>query len=215
MPATPEQLRDRWLTRDGRRVLMLVLEAIQAGREWKNLLGGLPYVEEVANGLDLRGANLNGVSLSGSHLDEVDLSGASLLQADLSHCNMPGAKLRDAVLDRSDLQGAVLRWADLRGAKLRNADLREADLRAVRFDAADIRRADLREANVLIRDLVRTEWKGVKVTRPPDAAKREVTSNPDTSGASDTPVVPEGEQRTEEPRPVEPVTDEEAAYGDG
>ena len=56
MPATPEQLKDRWKTKDGQRRLKAVLQT-KSDDEIVGILDGFPFVDEVA-GPDVRGAAL-------------------------------------------------------------------------------------------------------------------------------------------------------------
>ena len=72
----------------------------------------------VADGADLRDADLRGADLR-----DADLHGADLGRADLRDADLRDADLRDA-----DLRGANLGRANMRGADLRDADLRGADL---------------------------------------------------------------------------------------
>ncbi|MDC5507954.1 pentapeptide repeat-containing protein [Acinetobacter baumannii] len=95
----------------------------------------------IADGADLRGANLSCADLRGA-----DLSGANLSCADLRGADLRGADLSGANLSCADLRGANLSCADLRGANLRGADLSCADLRGANLRGADLFGANLRGA---------------------------------------------------------------------
>ena len=69
--------------------------------------------------------------------------GANLRDANLRDANLGDADLRDA-----DLWGANLRDANLWGANLRDANLGDADLRDANLGDANLRDADLRDANL-------------------------------------------------------------------
>ena len=114
--ATLEQLRDRWRTDDGKKRLAKVIEAAKKKEDWAHILKGFPYVEEVENRRDLRGAHSSEAHPSGAHR-----SGADLRGADLNGANLSGAHLFEA-----DLSGAVLRFAKLIAADLIGADLKGA-----------------------------------------------------------------------------------------
>jgi len=78
----------------------------------------------IAEGANLRDANLRYANLQDANLRDADLRDANLRGADLRDANLRGADLQGANLRGADLQGA-----DLQGANLRCADLRDADLR--------------------------------------------------------------------------------------
>jgi len=89
--------------------------------------------EAVAEGANLRDADLRGANLRGADLRGANLRDADLRGADLEGANLRGANLEGADLEGADLRGANLRDADLRGANLRDADLRGANLRGADF----------------------------------------------------------------------------------
>ncbi|MBP4475488.1 pentapeptide repeat-containing protein [Acinetobacter baumannii] len=78
------------------------------------------------------GANLRGADLFGANLRGADLFGADLRSANLRGANLRGADLRGADLRGADLRGADLFGANLRGANLRGADLFGANLRGAK-----------------------------------------------------------------------------------
>jgi len=119
MPATHEQLKARWKTEDGKRRLAEVVARAKKRENWSFVLKGFPFVDEVENGRDLRGANLTGACLTAA-----DLSGANLTGADLL-----GTDLRSARLTGADFTGA-----DLTGARLFRCLRRELCLHRVLCD---------------------------------------------------------------------------------
>ena len=78
MPLTPEQLKTRWETDEGKKRLQTVVAALLAGEPWTDILSGFPGVTEIDSGLDLRGADLRDANLSGADLDNADFSGTNL-----------------------------------------------------------------------------------------------------------------------------------------
>ena len=99
MPLTPEQLKTRWETDEGKKRLQTVVAALLAGEPWTDILSGFPGVTEIDSGLDLRGADLRDANLSGADLGGADLRRANLGGADLSSANLRGANLQEAIYD--------------------------------------------------------------------------------------------------------------------
>ncbi len=102
----------------------------------------------IAEGANLRGANLWYADLGGADLRDANLGGADLRDADLRDANLRYANLRGADLRDANLRDANLRDADLGGADLRDANLRGADLRDANLRYADLRDANLRDADL-------------------------------------------------------------------
>ncbi|ENV76233.1 hypothetical protein F944_01704 [Acinetobacter ursingii DSM 16037 = CIP 107286] len=92
----------------------------------------------IAEGANLRDANLWGANLRGANLWGANLWGANLRGANLWGANLWGANLGDANLRGANLWGANLWGANLGGANLWGANLRDANLRG----------ANLRDANL-------------------------------------------------------------------
>jgi|GEM_PF-382551 len=170
MPATKEQLKERWHTDDGKKRLAKVIEALQRGEDWAPILEGFPHVEEVANGRDLRNADLSGADLSGgalvrdnasgadlndANLIKADVRGANLIKADLSKADLSKADLREAHLELADLGEANLFEANLCGAYLIKADLSGADLTTADLGAASLSGANLGSAHLSGADVCR------------------------------------------------------------
>lgn len=102
----------------------------------------------LANGEDLRYANLRNADLRWASLKGVDLSYADLFGADLREANLRGAKLCHANLRRANLSGADLPETDLYDATLSDSELvgtnfREANLRYANLFFANLRGAHL------------------------------------------------------------------------
>ena len=163
MPATDEQLRERWKTEDGQRRLKAIVDALKAKKHWESILAGFPYVEEVKNGRDLRGADPVKAKLVSADLSEGDFSGANLKranlsEADLSEADFSEANLKRAILSKANLIGARLHKANLSGAKLLGADLSganpyPADPMKGRPYGTDLSGANLSEATLSGADL--------------------------------------------------------------
>jgi uncharacterized protein YjbI with pentapeptide repeats len=97
---------------------------------------------------DLGGANLGDANLRGANLGGANLRGANLRDADLGGANLGGANLGDANLGDANLRDANLRGANLGDADLGGADLGDANLRDANLRGADLRDADLGDANL-------------------------------------------------------------------
>ena len=115
--ATEKQLRERWLTPEGKKVRQQIIEHIREDN-WEKFLVGFPFVEEVGNGRDLRFIDLGRANIWGAYLMRAHLEGANLRRANLWGANLWKADLRGANLRGASLWGANLWRADLRGANL-------------------------------------------------------------------------------------------------
>ena len=103
--ATEKQLRERWLTFEGKKFRQQIIKHIRED-DWQKLLISFSFVEEVENGrnirfinlnkADLRGANLIGANLSKAHLWEAHLWGA-----DLRGANLTGRRWQDFIKDQN------------------------------------------------------------------------------------------------------------------
>ena len=151
--ATPEQLKDRWETDDGKERLVEIIGALKRGESWATLLEGFPYAEEIPNGRDLRGADLHHEDLADAHLRHTALAEANLSGARLFLANLRGSDLRGAVLSGAELGGATLSHAQLSGAELINAELGGADLTRADLAGAGMRNAQLHGATLADADL--------------------------------------------------------------
>lgn len=146
--------------------------------ELQALIAPLPFQEEVAPALDLRGLHLEqgalsllqDLDLSGAHLEYTEISsiGASRMVSTIfNHCRsingMFIADFTEASFVQATLQGvkfleAILGGANFRQAKLALASLREMDCQHASFVEADLRfieawHANLRGANLEGADL--------------------------------------------------------------
>lgn len=157
--------------------------------ELQQMITFLPFREEVAPALDLRGLHLKQKSvkllqdldLSGAHLEYLEIGsvGASrMVETILDHCRsvnalfiadftsasfvqtrLPGVKFLEATLAGANFTQAKLALAEFRERDCRNASFREADLRFV-----DARHADLRGANLAGADLTEANLAGADLT---------------------------------------------------
>ncbi|RZG63805.1 pentapeptide repeat-containing protein [Acinetobacter bouvetii] len=100
----------------------------------------------IAQGANLRGANLEGANLEGANLRDANLEGANLRGANLEGANLEGANLRDANLEGANLRDANLEGANLRGANLEGANLQDANLEDANLEDANLEGANLRDA---------------------------------------------------------------------
>jgi len=74
---TEKQLKERWLTPEGKKVKKQIIEHIKESK-WERFLVEFPFVEEIENKKDLRFIDLSSADLRGANLVEVDLRGAYL-----------------------------------------------------------------------------------------------------------------------------------------
>lgn len=105
--------------------------------------------QAIADGCDLRRANLRGLDMHWESLKGVDLSGADLFSADLREADLRGAKLCNANLRRANLSEARLCDADLNGAILSDSYLVGASFNRANLRYADLKYANLRGAHLL------------------------------------------------------------------
>ena len=143
MPATPEQLRARWETEDGKRRLDDVVEAAKKGEPWARILEGFAHVDEVRNGRDLRFAPLGHRELNGADLSDAHLTCACLLRSLLG-----GADLRGTTLIKAGIVETQLPWADLRGASLDQAKLFDSRLHGAKIQGASFECVQLWDTEV-------------------------------------------------------------------
>jgi hypothetical protein len=92
----------------------------------------------VADGTDLRGADLRGAGLGRANLRGAGLGRANLRGANLGGANLDGANLGGADLGGANLDGAYLGGAYLGGAYLGGANLGGANLDGANLDGATI-----------------------------------------------------------------------------
>ncbi|MGJ0487005.1 MAG: pentapeptide repeat-containing protein [Methylomicrobium sp.] len=106
---TREQVRARWKTPAGRKLLDALFE-----RGWdREVLAD--HVGTFTGHYDLRGA-----PLSGRNLANADLSSIDFFCADFSRANLAGCNLSDSYLSECNLSDTCLNWAVLEGALLDN-----------------------------------------------------------------------------------------------
>lgn len=138
--ATEKQLRDRWLTPEGKKIKKNIIENL-SDYNWERYLKNLPFVSEVKNCKDLRYINftfenyytvgmknLKNGELLGPNFTKADLTGADLTGASLGFSNFSGAilnnvKLVTSNLAKSDLSKSIIKKSDLMGSTLWGCDL--------------------------------------------------------------------------------------------
>ncbi|OPX21292.1 MAG: hypothetical protein B1H03_07020 [Planctomycetales bacterium 4484_113] len=150
-PATPHQLRARWLHEDERtdfrHEAVAAVRAIQLGeRDWESYLTELPFVDEVPGGRDLRGLDLSAMrgipglkyardgflDLSHANLYRANMAYANLYRVHLEEANLYSVVLDDANLTNVHLRGAVIEYVSVDGAKISKTDLRGFNLNTVK-----------------------------------------------------------------------------------
>ncbi len=186
MPATREQLTTRWETEEGKQLASEVQQALNPARdrrltseirvpltnELRQRLVMLPFADEVAHRIDLRGVHtsrddlfLIQVDLAGTHLEYAELAlirDSKLDEAILDSCrainsrmygDLSRVSLVDAVLNGVQFLQVNLSGAQLQGAHLVKAELREAICTGASFLAADLRFSDCRRVDFRGADL--------------------------------------------------------------
>jgi uncharacterized protein YjbI with pentapeptide repeats len=178
--STKQQLRSRWQTPEGEPRVKALMAALSSGAptgQLAEIVKGLPYAEETAPALDLRGLRfkelltLHDLDLSGARLDYAVLGGhlvncrlvgATLdgfeavnlsLQQDFTRASFVGANLKGARFTETTLVGANFTKAKLASANLARADCTgalfvEADLRFATCASTDFRGANLSSARL-------------------------------------------------------------------
>ncbi|HLG66083.1 MAG TPA: pentapeptide repeat-containing protein [Ktedonosporobacter sp.] len=183
MPATRQQLEDRWEIEEGKQIL----ETIQAMyyerslvEQLPQLVARLPFSDEVAPHLDFRGIHTPDAYLD---LIEVDLSGARFDYArnlqNITACQMIGTTFDYVSIIRgnhfeNDFTNASFVQATLQGCRFRlcnlsNTNFREARLAVVTFDGTSCRNAsfveaDLRFSSLGVADLRGADLRGADLT---------------------------------------------------
>lgn len=178
--ATKQQLKKRWQTEEGQKRAQAVMEAVKRGatsEELRLIVDSLPFAEEVAPHLDLRGLQFNerlslrNLDLSGSYLDYTTLT-RNLLDCRMVETVFNGADMTNLLLQQdftrasfigTNLKGSRFLQANLTGAnftraKLQSGSLREAICTGANFTKANLRfsmcvNADFRGANLTQADL--------------------------------------------------------------
>lgn len=140
----------------------------------RDCLVGLPFVNEVADGLDFRAVTFSGdVSFLG-----FDLSGARFDDADLSYCAFADCGAEGAVFDRvkanrvsfgksfpkCSFVKAKLRSARFLAVYLRDADLSHAALQSATLTAADCSGASFKGANLKVASLGEVNFVGADLS---------------------------------------------------
>lgn len=160
--------------------------------ELQDAISSLPFQEEVAPVLDLRGLHrdqgavklLKDLDLSGAHLDymEIDMVGASRMVGTIfDHCRsinalfiadftsasfvqalLPGVKFLEATLVDANFRQAKLALAELRECNCQNVLFIEADLRFVDAWHADLQKANLTGADLTEANLAKANLSGIQ-----------------------------------------------------
>lgn len=155
--ATEKQLKERWLTPEGKRIKKQVIDHIREDN-WDKLLIGFKYVKEVENGRDLRFINLSKTNPIGASLKEANLWGANLSETRLTGVDLNGANLWRANLSKSILSDANINKANLSEANLVGCYLKEANLSEANLIGANLTGAILWNANLSGTELCKTDF---------------------------------------------------------
>ncbi len=156
--ATPKQLKERWLTPQGKKVRQQIIDHIQEDN-WERFLEEFPFVEEIGNRRDLRFVNLFKADLKRANFWRADLRGAHFEGTDLRQAHFVRANLRKTHFGGADLKGSTLWGADLRGAHFGGTNLAGTILRR-----ANLGETDLKESILLYCQLIGTDLSGADLT---------------------------------------------------
>lgn len=177
--ATRRQLRSRWESSPGQEIRnqIYALGLIQpdhghSAEDIFQLLNGLPFRDEVANGRDLRGLNIAASDLDLSNTDfsfgqlgafySCKLKGScfdytkaerATLHSDLTSCSFIGAIFRscyfnDSIATNCNFSKARLRDCSFQKTDLRGSCFRDADCLGAQFAGANLLGCDFRGANL-------------------------------------------------------------------
>ncbi|HEU5228727.1 MAG TPA: pentapeptide repeat-containing protein [Ktedonobacteraceae bacterium] len=178
--ATRQQLKARWETPEGQQKVQALYQTFGTNTTSEQLhaiVASLPYVDEVAPDLDLRGLQINknifvrhlnlpGVRLNYSSLrgiisdgtwahavfDDANVSQLSfhvdLTEASFVNANARKARFAQSILSRANFSGAKLIGAQLDDALCNEANFSGADLREAVCTKSDFRGANLSGANL-------------------------------------------------------------------
>lgn len=145
--ATEKQLRERWLTPEGKKVKQQIIEKIRK-EDLFELLKEFPHVEEVQYHRDLRFINLEGIDFSGIDLNHTNFRGANLEKSDFSNSNLIGSDFSDANLNNAKLYQTIFIDSVFRRTKLINADLTSSIMNTSEMDQAILINANLTDAKL-------------------------------------------------------------------
>jgi len=105
--STPQQLKERWETPEGKKVRQQIIEHISEPN-WVKFLIGFPLLEEIKNGRDLRYIDLSNEELFNAYLNDTNLEGANLQGSNLMCSQLKNAYLSKAKLQKTNLESALL-----------------------------------------------------------------------------------------------------------
>ncbi len=166
---TPEELKARWETEEGKERLAAVVRTIRAGNHnWEDSLKGLIGVDEVENGRDLRFVSLINHTLTvqytgqGADFSDSRLEYANLYNAGLKNADFVRANLRSVNLGSANLENSRLTLADLTGINLVRAILINAQLDGAHLEESTLTWANMEKANLYGTSIVRSNLLWVK-----------------------------------------------------
>jgi len=140
------ELRQRWLTREGKTFVGTIVNLLRNSRNlWMRVLG--------STGVDF--GNIMNTTSGERFVDFYYVHGTEgqwqfrdLRWTDLAHVSFPRANLQNAVLDNANLQLVCLGDANLQQAHLIGTDFRKADLSGAEFEDAQLNDANLEGADL-------------------------------------------------------------------
>lgn len=163
---TKKQLKERWLTPEGKRIIKNIVGKI-CDHNWERDLKGFPYVSEVNNNKDLRYIDLSFQDflkasmkylgygeLVGPNFFQTNLTGADLTGAQLSFANLEGAIINNTSLIttslmRSNLAKATIKDSDFMGSNLWGSDLSSSSIINTNLYGCNLTNTNLSSSKIL------------------------------------------------------------------
>jgi len=158
--STPEQLRKRWNTEEGKKVREKII-ANSCDLDWERYLIGFPYSSEIKNNRDLRYIDFSlenffkasikyikeGKAI-GPNFSNADLTGANFFQAFLISTNFKGATIKNAdFLDstpmRSNFENSIIIGSSFIGADLWGSNFRFSKIENSDFYGSNLTNVNL------------------------------------------------------------------------
>ncbi|TET10396.1 MAG: pentapeptide repeat-containing protein [Candidatus Atribacteria bacterium] len=181
---TEKQLKERWLTADGKKTKQRVIRYINEDN-WERFLKGFPFVEEIRNRRDLRYINIENLNLDNSNFNYANLIGAKfigtsldgsifsnakmqkieMLDSYLVNCNFFYANIQNSKLINSDFSKSEFAGAILKNSKLDNSTFNEADLSGVNLRNSSLINVKMYDTNLEDAILIGSDFKNAHLDR--------------------------------------------------
>jgi len=152
-----ENLRHRWTSPKGQRILKTVRESrcYLSPVLFREKVHGLPRINDpaVADSVDLRGAPLSGFDFrisvqeddSGFSERMVVLSNIHFEGAIIRHCNFEEGRVHDCFFENTDLSFTEFKTTNLTNCNFQEADMTDANLRGAKLTNCDFSNATIKD----------------------------------------------------------------------